>query len=266
MARLSRLLFRVGKEKMTKEIIIDDNDRQNAGRYTEIAGNYRQDWRGESAIDLVQKYHAFLEMLGDGKKRILDVGCGTGKASLFFAQLGHQVSCLDLSTGMLGETMNQKNDDHDLNATLNNMKRLPFLSNSFDGLWTMAAVVHLPQGDRKTALSEFFRVLKPNGVLGLSAQNRLYPKHIQRIFQSCFFDIGYDKNNQYYQQWKKPADIVHGFSIMRMIIDGYAFMDGRHWYFPTTYEIQSSLREVGFFVHTINSPFERRIDTLAIKR
>lgn len=246
--------------------IINGNDQQNAQRYTEIARNYRRDWRGESAPDLVNKYYAFLKMLGDGKKQILDVGCGTGKASLFFARLGHQVRCLDLSIGMLRETMSQKNDGHDLNSTLANMKNLPFPGNSFDGLWTMAAVVHLPRQDRKTALSEFYRVLKPNGVLGLSVQNRLYPKHIQRIFQSCFFDIGYDDNNQYYQQWKRPADIVHGFSIIRMLVDGYAFMDGRHWYFPTTYELQSSLNEEGFLIDTINSPFERRIDILAVKR
>lgn len=251
---------------MKKEIFTDNNGQQNAQRYTEIASNYRQDWRGESTPDLVNKYHAFLKMLGEGRKRILDVGCGTGKASLFFARLGHQVCCVDLSTGMLRETMNQKSDDHDLNMTLANMKRLPFVSNSFDGLWTMAAVVHLPRQDRKTALSEFFRVLKPDGVLGLSAQNRLHPKHIQRIFQSCLFDIGYDNNNRYYQKLKKPVDIVHGFSMIQTLVDGYAFMDGRHWYFPTTYELQSSLSEAGFLINAINSPFERRIDILAVKR
>lgn len=251
---------------MTKEIITDNSDQQNAQRYTEIASNYRQDWRGESAPDLVNKYHAFLEMLGDRKKRILDVGCGTGKAGLFFAQLGYQVRCLDLSIGMLRETMSQKSDGHDLNGTLANMKNLPFSSSSFDGLWTMAAVVHLPRQDRKTALGEFYRVLKPGGILGLGVQNRLCPKHIQRIFQSCLFDIGYDNNNQYYQKLKKPADIVHGFSIIQTLVDGYAFMDGRHWYFPTIYELQSSLSEAGFLVDNINSPFGKRIDVLAVKR
>jgi ubiquinone/menaquinone biosynthesis C-methylase UbiE len=244
----------------------NDHDLQNAHRYTEIANYYRKDWRGELSPDLIDKYQIFLEMLGKGKKQILDVGCGTGKASLFFAKLGHQVFSLDLSTGMLRETINQKEDDCDLDGTLADMKRLPFPNNSIDGLWTMAAVVHLQRQGRKTAFGDFFRVLKPNGVLGLSAQNRLHPKHMQRIFQSCFFDIGYDNDNRYYQKLKQPADIVHGFSIMRMLIDGYAFMDGRHWYFPTMKELNNSLSEVGFSVKTLNSPLERRIDILAVKK
>lgn len=250
---------------MTREIIVHDSDQQNAQRYTEIARNYRQDWRGESTLDLVDKYSVFLQKLGEGSKQILDVGCGTGKASLFFSRLGYQVCCLDLSAGMLQETMNQKGSGDNLSATLANMKKLPFASNSFDGLWTMASVVHLPREDRKISFSEFYRVLKPDGVLDLSVQNRLSPKHLKRIFQSWLFDIGYDNNNRYYQQLKKPVDIVHGFSIMRMLVDGYAFMDDRHWYFPTTYELQSSLSEAGFLVDTINSPFEKRIDILAIK-
>ena len=147
-----------------------------------------------------------------------------------------------------------------------NMKRLPFPSSSIDGLWTMAAVVHLPAQDRKTAFGEFYRVVKQDGVLGLSVQNRLYPKHIQRIFQSCFFDIGYDNENQYYQKRKDLPDIIHGFSIMRALIEGYAFMDGRHWYFPMMSELRSSLSEVGFSIKTLNSPLERRIDIFAVKK
>lgn len=250
---------------MTREIIIHNSDQQNTRRYTEIARNYRQDWRGESAPDLVDKYNAFLQKLGQGSKQILDVGCGTGKASLFFSRLGHQVCCLDLSTGMLQETMSQKRGGDNLNAALANMKNLPFANNSFDGLWTMASVVHLPRKDRKIAFSEFYRVLKPDGSLSLSVQNRLSPKHLKRIFQSWLFDIGYDDNNQYYQKFKKPADIVHGFSIMRMLVDGYAFMDGRHWYFPTIYELHDSLSEAGFLIGTINSPFGKRVDVLATK-
>lgn len=245
---------------------VNSNDLQNAHRYTEIANFYRKDWRGESSPDLVDKYQVFLETLGKGKKRILDVGCGTGKASLFFSKLGHRVFSLDLSAGMLREAMNQKEDIYDLDGTLANMKRLPFPNSSIDGLWTMAAVVHLSAQDRKTAFGEFYRVVKQDGVLGLSVQNRLHPKHIQRILQSCFFDIGYDTNNQYYQKRKKSMDIVHGFSIIRVLAEGYAFMDGRHWYFPTIYELQSSLSEVGFTINNLNSPLERRIDILAVKR
>jgi|GEM_PF-3611791 len=239
---------------------------QNARRYSEIASNYSRDWRGELTPDLIDKHEFFLKALGNGKKTILDAGCGTGKASLYFAQSGNKVFSLDLSAGMLDETFSQKSSNYELNCLLANMKEtLPFSEGSFDGVWSMAAIVHLSAVDRKTVLKEFTRVLKSQGILFLSAQNRLNPKHLHRIFQSYLFSLGYDEENNYYQHKKIFRDIIKGESLPNRLLRGYAFLDDRHWYFPTKPELKSCLQDSGLELLYSNPVFSKRIDILAVK-
>ncbi|HWG73436.1 MAG TPA: class I SAM-dependent methyltransferase [Acidimicrobiales bacterium] len=79
-----------------------------------IADEVRRFWDDDSAIyDNVPNHHptapaeraawaaALTEMLPPAPARVLDCGAGTGFLSLLAARLGHQVTALDLSPGML---------------------------------------------------------------------------------------------------------------------------------------------------------------------
>ena len=167
---------------------------------------------------------------------------------------------------MLAKALSKDNFLLASDGALADMRALPFEGGSFGGLWTMAAVVHLHPADRRIALQEFSRVLRKDGVLFLSAQNRLSLKHLQRIFQSYFCNLGYDEANNYYSYVKSLQEILDGVSLFHRLAHGYAYLDQRHWYFPTRVELGDSLVDAGFTIVRQDPLFDRRIDIMAVKR
>lgn len=105
----------------------------------------------------------FLSLLdkNSGKKkpkRILDVGCGTGIMLNYLAQYG-QVEGVDNSREAVAFCRSRGLK----NARLGNAKKMPFLDNSFDIVTAFDTLEHIK--DDKVALKEFYRVLRPNGLI-----------------------------------------------------------------------------------------------------
>lgn len=100
--------------------------------------------------------------LNDKKVDILDVGCGTGVLSLILSEMGHNVTGIDLSEGMLNRAR-EKADKEKLIADfrIGDAEELPFENESFDVvinrhlLWTLL--------NPEKAVFEWNRVLKPGG-------------------------------------------------------------------------------------------------------
>jgi ubiquinone/menaquinone biosynthesis C-methylase UbiE len=99
---------------------------------------------------------------GGGGLNILDVGTGPGFLALILAEMGHKVTGVDISQGML-----EKARDNALMMNLNvdfrhaDGERLPFEDESFDLLVNRHLLWTLP--NPKEAIEEWARVLKPNG-------------------------------------------------------------------------------------------------------
>ena len=85
-------------------------------------------WNGSSetydccpghGIQLEQEKEAWNSLLkrapGEETLDVLDVGCGTGVLSLLLSEIGHKVTGIDLSDGMLGRAK-EKADDQSLRA------------------------------------------------------------------------------------------------------------------------------------------------------
>ena len=95
-------------------------------------------------------------------KKILDVGCGCGEASVYFAKQGACVTASDISSGMVdlavkvAEYHNVKID-----SVVCSAEELPFEDNSFDIVYAANVLHHV---DIKKALSEIKRVLKKDGI------------------------------------------------------------------------------------------------------
>jgi SAM-dependent methyltransferase len=104
-----------------------------------------------------------LRQLGDLRgKRLLDLGCGAGENSVYFAKRGAACVATDYSPGMvavalkLAESAGVKIEGKVMSAT-----DIEFADNSFDIVYASNLLHHVP--DTPKAVREMHRVLKPGG-------------------------------------------------------------------------------------------------------
>ncbi|MCZ8517621.1 class I SAM-dependent methyltransferase [Paenibacillus filicis] len=131
-----------------------------ARSYNEDA--YRRSQSNPSEWKL-QERENFMNVLRDeGKKNLLEIGSGTGKDAKVFSDQGYEVTCIDLSSEMIRFCKEQG-----LHAKVMDFYELEFLDDSFDAVYALNCLLHVPNDDMEKVLKEIKRVLKPDGVFYL---------------------------------------------------------------------------------------------------
>lgn len=121
--------------------------------------------QAEMSENLLVAAQKFLEYIPkDGL--CLDLGCGSGRDSAWFAAQQLKTIGVDFSLGMLAEA--RKTTSRPLAQM--DMRQLGFARQVFAGVWCNAALLHLPKVEAPLALAEMRRVLLPGGILDLSLQ------------------------------------------------------------------------------------------------
>ncbi len=110
-------------------------------------------------VDVQKLYDRFLPRIDDQGK-ILDAGCGSGRDSKNFLNLGYKVTAFDanealvkLASKHLGHAVTQ--------ATFDSFNAEPC---SFDGIWACASLLHVPSEDLPRTFSHLGELLKAQGV------------------------------------------------------------------------------------------------------
>jgi ubiquinone/menaquinone biosynthesis C-methylase UbiE len=128
--------------------------------YARWAASY--DEPGNQLLDIEQPIvREILDSLPVGVA--LDVACGTGRHTAYLASLGHKVIGVDTSPEMLALARETVPDGEFYEADLHD---LPLTDNSVDLVVCAIALAHV--SDLEWALTEFVRVLRPNGHLVIS--------------------------------------------------------------------------------------------------
>jgi 2-polyprenyl-3-methyl-5-hydroxy-6-metoxy-1,4-benzoquinol methylase len=104
-----------------------------------------------------------------GFKRFLDLGCGLGRHSIYFALNNFEVHSVDLSQ-LAVEHLRQWAEKENLtvDSQVCDMLNLPFKDNCFDCVMAYNVIYHTDTEGFLKTLSEITRVMKPGGELFLT--------------------------------------------------------------------------------------------------
>lgn len=143
-----------------KDIFIKTKDRTK--RTAQVYDSIAESYAAKKANQYSEKeIGTFTELLFPGS-RILSIGCGHGRDEARFKHEGFAPVGVDVSKKLL-KIARQQNPD--IPFYLGDMRSLRFPDESFEGVWAHESLHHIERGDIPKALSEFHRVLKPEGIL-----------------------------------------------------------------------------------------------------
>jgi SAM-dependent methyltransferase len=105
----------------------------------------------------------FLELLqAEQRRNLLEIGSGPGKDSLYFQEQGLDVTCTDLSPAMVA-LCRQKG----LRAYVRDFLHLELPPASFDAVYALNCLLHVPKRDLPAVLASIQHLLVPGGLFFL---------------------------------------------------------------------------------------------------
>lgn len=128
----------------------------------------------------------FKDSLPSNKRlNVLDVGTGAGFLALLFAEMGHEVTGVDLSLGMLEKAKyNAQKMGLEIDFFHGDAENLPFEDNSFDLVTNKFLLWTLQQPD--CAAREWKRVLKPGGMVFAIDGDWFDPRPSRRLKRTVY--------------------------------------------------------------------------------
>ena len=113
-----------------------------------------------------------------GCKKVLDLGCGKGRHSLFLAGLGFDVTAVDLSPEgieQLQAAAQQRGLDANITTLVCDMLSIPFTDSSFDAVLGFHSLYHTDYAGLKMLVTKITRVLRESGSLYITFNSRSNP-------------------------------------------------------------------------------------------
>ena len=104
------------------------------------------------------QYEIFLKYMPK-RGKILDLGCGSGRDSLYFQSIGYDVLAID----PIDEFLLHAKEIGVKNVLKQTAEELDYID-EFDGIWASASLLHVPARDLNDVLKKCSKALKKNGV------------------------------------------------------------------------------------------------------
>lgn len=119
-------------------------------------------WNQPSA----ESYYFAEKWKREGRKKLLDLGCGLGRHSLLFARYGFQVTAMDTSEEAVRAVKELSSADGlDIRCDVMDMHEMHYPDGSFDCVFAYLSVSHTDSEGIRRIISEIRRVLAPSGEL-----------------------------------------------------------------------------------------------------
>ena len=165
---------------------------QTISYYEEHAAEF---CRSTLNADMTYCRERFLKYLHPGS-RILDAGCGSGRDSKAFADLGYYVTAMDASPKICAEAervLGQK-------VLCQSFEEMD-MENMFDGIWACASLLHLSKEKIPDVMFRLKCALKEDGILYASFkygdeevihQGRYFSDYNERSLKKLMQDAGFE--------------------------------------------------------------------------
>ncbi len=116
-------------------------------------------------------------------KKILDLGCGSGRHVIYFAKRGFDVYGIDIAKEGI-KIAKDWLEKKKLQASFkigSIYKKLPYQDNFFDAVISTNVIHHAKIKDIKKAIREIERVLKPKGLIFITVRKRKFRKFYPKL-------------------------------------------------------------------------------------
>lgn len=140
-------------------LVINYMDYQHVVQHLRIAYNGSADERNTSDLErwkLIERQRVLGVFRAHHVRRVLEIGAGTGKDGAFFRDHGLDVTCTDLSPAMV-----QHCQSKGLTAYVMDFLSLNFPPASFDAVYALNCLLHVPKHDLPAVLDRVASLLKP---------------------------------------------------------------------------------------------------------
>lgn len=134
----------------------------------------------ESGAPTVSAIQRRLEELGapaptqDAPTSLLDFGCGVGRMSRAWARLGYQVTGVDISESMIQNARDYHENEPGITFHANKEENLHlFPDESFDVVFSIVCLQHIPWSIAQNYVAEFSRIVKPGGWIAFQIPSRV---------------------------------------------------------------------------------------------
>lgn len=154
---------------------------QRYDRNTASTADYLHFLTGELVKELTRRLPA--------AAAVVDLGCGTGVLTLALAELGYEVTGLDVSQAML-DRIRAKAGERPIRLQQGDIFKLPFDAESFDGAVTRWVIPHFR--DWPSIIKEAARVLRPGGILVFDHCSRAHYDMAERHGAVDYARFGWD--------------------------------------------------------------------------
>jgi len=138
----------------------------------------------------IEERGIFLEELRkNGAKNLLEIGAGIGRDAQFFQDQGLDVLATDLTEENVFHCR-----EKGLQAEVMDVCDLKLLSESFDAVYSLNCLLHVPKSEFQAALQNIRRVLKPGGLFFLGMYSG---KDDEGIYQDDFAEP-----KRFFSRWR----------------------------------------------------------------
>lgn len=115
-------------------------------------------------LDMSDILDKFIEYLPENAE-VLDLGCGSGRDTVYLDEEGFAVTAMDGSSKMC-ELASIHTDKDVLHLTIDEME----FDDVFDGIWACAVLGHIEPEEVEFAMKKILRALKDDGILYFSVR------------------------------------------------------------------------------------------------